>query len=57
MGFLLTLVTIQLMPLLVDAVGWRYAFAALAVGPLLGVVAMARLRRQPDASRLAGGRG
>ena len=57
MGFLLTLITIQLMPLLVDAVGWRYAFAALAVGPLLGVVAMARLRRHPDAKRLAGGRG
>lgn len=56
-GFLLTLITIHLVPLLVDAVGWRWAFAALAPGPFLGVVAMAGLRRRPEAARLASGRG
>ena len=55
-GFLLTLVTIHMMAPLVDLVGWRYAFAVLAIGPFLGVVAMARLRAHPDAARLAGGR-
>ena len=55
-GFLLTLITIHLMPLFVDAVGWKFAFAPLALGPLFGVWAMARLRRHPDAVRLAGGR-
>lgn len=55
-GFLLTLITIRLMPVFVDSVGWRYAFAPLALGPLFGVWAMARLRRHPDAARLAGGR-
>jgi len=55
-GFLLTMVTLHLMPPVVAIVGWRYAFAVLAVGPLLGVVAMARLRAHPDASRLAAGR-
>ncbi|MEQ8353945.1 MAG: MFS transporter [Kiloniellaceae bacterium] len=55
-GFLLTLVTIHLMPLLVEAVGWRLAFAPLALGPLFGVWAMARLRARPEALRLAGGR-
>ena len=39
-----------------DLVGWRYAFAFLALGPFVGVVAMARLRRHPDAVKLAGGR-
>jgi MFS family permease len=43
-GFLLTVVTIQALPLLADAVGWRTAMPLLAIGPLLGVVAMARLR-------------
>jgi MFS family permease len=56
MGFLLTLLTIHLVPALVDAVGWRYAFAFLAIGPIVGVIAMGRLRAHPDAVRLAGGR-
>jgi len=55
-GFLLTLVTIHLMPIWVDWLGWRWAFAPLAVGPFLGVWAMARLRAHPAAARLAGGR-
>ena len=55
-GFLLTLVTIHLLPLVADRVGWRYAFAVLCVGPLLGLVAMGRLRAHPDAARLAGGK-
>ncbi|HEX4883098.1 MAG TPA: MFS transporter [Casimicrobiaceae bacterium] len=56
LGFTLTLATIHLMPVWVDAWGWRYAFAPLAVGPLLGVWAMARLRAHPRAVALAGGR-
>ena len=55
-GFALTTLTIWLIPSAVAAVGWRWAFATLAVGPLLGVVAMARLRATPEAARLAGGR-
>lgn len=56
MGFLLTLTTIHMIPWLAETVGWRYAFAALAAGPLVGVVAMARLRAHPDAVKLANGR-
>jgi MFS family permease len=55
-GFTLTLVTIHLLPVIEARVGWRFAFAPLAIGPYLGVWAMARLRAQPDAARLAGGR-
>jgi MFS family permease len=44
-GFLLTVVTIQAIPLLADAVGWRAAVPLLAVGPLLGAVAMGALHR------------
>jgi MFS family permease len=55
-GFALTTLSIWLIPPIVAAVGWRWAFATLAVGPALGVVAMARLRALPEARRLAGGR-
>jgi MFS family permease len=44
LGFTLTVATIWLMPFFADAVGWRWAFAFLAPGPALGVVAMLRLR-------------
>jgi len=56
LGFMLTLVTIHLMPHFVAAMGWRYAFVPLAIGPAIGVLAMARLRARPEALRLAGGR-
>src|ERR671924_334387 len=44
-GFALTVPTIWFLPFLEDEVGWRWAFAFLAPGPLLGIVAMGRLRR------------
>ena len=56
LGFLLTTVTISLLPLLASAIGWRWSMAALAPGPILGVVAMQALRRRPEATRLANGR-
>ena len=55
-GFLLTNVTIELVPFVAGWVGWRYAFMVLAPGPALGVVAMLRLRSLPDAARIAQGK-
>lgn len=55
-GFLLTVVTIRLLPAWQEALGWRWAFAPLAVGPALGTLSMLRLRARPEAERLAGGR-
>jgi MFS family permease len=56
LGFLLTLITIHALPYVVQALSWRYAFIVLALGPIAGIVAMARLRGLPEASKLAGGR-
>ena len=56
LGFTLTLATIYLVPHWVDAMGWRYAFVPLSIGPAIGVVAMAMLRANPRAVQLAGGR-
>ncbi|MCR5977509.1 MFS transporter [Gordonia jinghuaiqii] len=44
-GFLLTVVSIQIVPYYAELVGWRYAFTILGLGPIVGVVAMAILRR------------
>jgi MFS family permease len=43
LGFLLTMVSIQLIPPLVAVVGWRWAFPVLAIGPALGIAAIRRL--------------
>ncbi|MEX2642319.1 MAG: MFS transporter, partial [Acetobacterales bacterium] len=56
-GFLLTLVTIHLMPVLAGAAGWPLALATLALGPAVGIWAMLALRRRPEAARIAGGKG
>ena len=55
-GFLLTTVSIELVPHFVKLVGWQYAFAILAPGPMLGVLAMLRLRSLPEAAKIAHGR-
>ena len=43
LGFLLTMVSIQLIPPLVAVVGWRWVFPILAIGPALGIAAIRRL--------------
>jgi len=55
-GFLLTMVTIEIIPRLVSVVGWRYAFIALAPGPFLGAFFMLRLRGLPEAVSIAQGK-
>ena len=39
-GFLLTVVTVQVVPIAADLLGWQYAFVLLAPGPVIGAVAM-----------------
>ncbi len=43
LGFLLTTLTIQVVPLIVRVAGWPWAFALLAVGPALGIWSIRRL--------------
>jgi MFS family permease len=53
-GFLLTGATIWLIPVAEQMVGWQWAFAVLALGPLAGIVAMRRLRRLRELVPVAG---
>ena len=52
LGFALTLVSIRLTPILAAHIGWQHAFAPLAIGPLIGLIAMLALhRKQKNAER------
>lgn len=55
LGFLLTVVTIRLLPSLVSRTGWQWAFSLLALGPAVGIWAMYKLRQSPAAFKMAGG--
>ena len=50
-GFLLTMVSIKLVPPMMALAGWRWAFLFLAPGPLLGALAMRKLSSRELAMR------
>lgn len=56
-GFVFTSITILLIGLFdpADGTGWRVAFGLLALGPLVGIAAMWRLRGRPEAVLMANG--
>ena len=55
-GFALTAASIWLLPIVKDSSGWGWAFAMLALGPVVGTAAMLRLRSLPESVNLAGGK-
>ena len=42
-GFLLTMISMRLLPAVAASIGWRWAFLLLVPGPVLGALAMRRL--------------
>ena len=56
LGFLLTVVTIHLVPRLLEGLGWQRVFLILALGPAAGIVSMWRLRGLPEARSMASGK-
>ncbi|HEY3886291.1 MAG TPA: hypothetical protein VGL62_13840, partial [Vicinamibacterales bacterium] len=51
-GFLLTMVSVRLVPPITASVGWQWAFVFLVPGPLLGAWAMKGLMAQGSGPRL-----
>lgn len=49
-GFLVTLVTISVVPVAAELIGWQYAFLILALGPLVGAIAMRSYRQHIEVS-------
>jgi MFS family permease len=45
LGFLLTMLPVQLLPIEARYTGWRWAFVVLALGPVAGIAAIRALRR------------
>jgi MFS family permease len=45
LGFLLTMLPMQVVPAIAQRVGWRWSFVVLALGPAAGIAAIKRLAR------------
>lgn len=54
-GFLITIITIRLIPVIQELIGWDFTFVFLAAGPFMGVIALVKLRKMPESARIAGG--
>ena len=46
-GFAITLVSIQITPVIADQVGWQWAFMFLAMGPIIGAYFMRQVAHRP----------
>jgi MFS family permease len=55
LGFLLTLISIRLLPNIVALIGWQWAFSFLVLGPIIGIWAMLTLRKSPHSLKMADG--
>jgi MFS family permease len=51
MGFLLTMVSIRLLPVVAASIGWQWAFVSLVPGPVFGVMALRGLHDAPRPQR------
>ncbi len=56
-GFIVSAATIWVIPIVEELVTWRWAFSILALGPVVGIAAMLRLKGLPEAREIAGGLG
>jgi MFS family permease len=56
-GFMMTVVTIWLLPILQGMLSWRWAFSLLAIGPVIGIWARLRLKSSPESLKIGGGKG
>ncbi|MHA1932534.1 MAG: MFS transporter [Promethearchaeota archaeon] len=52
-GFAISNITIWLLPFIVELIGWTYGFSLLVLGPIIGIISLIKLRREPDAVKIA----
>ena len=55
-GFALTNVSIWLLPVFVDLIGWQFGFVFLVIGPLFGIYSLIQLRKESDSIKIAQGK-
>jgi len=52
-GFAISNITIWLLPIIVELIGWTFGFSFLVIGPIFGIISLVKLRREPDSEKIA----
>ena len=55
-GFGISLISIELLPNFVNLDSWVFAFTFLSFGPLIGIISLIKLRKEPDSIKLGQGK-
>lgn len=55
-GFAISNITIWLLPIIVELIGWTFGFAFLVFGPIFGIISLIQLRKEPDSEKIALGK-
>jgi len=55
-GFLVTIFSIYLVEFLQSSLGWQWSFDILAIGPVIGIISMLKLRSMPESIKMAHGK-
>jgi MFS family permease len=53
LGFLITIISINLLPIVQIYIGWEWVFTILSIGPVLGVISMVKLRKLENGDKIA----
>ncbi|MDG5787178.1 MFS transporter [Evansella sp. AB-P1] len=49
-GFMITIISINIIPLLESVIGWQLVFSILSIGPILGIISMMKLQHYESVS-------
>jgi len=55
-GFAISNITIWLLPIIVELIGWTFGFTFLVLGPIFGILSLIKLRKEPESKMIALGK-
>jgi len=55
-GFFIAIISIQIVPFVVEQFSWKFAFSFLFMGPVFGIIALLKLRGLPESEKIAHGK-
>ena len=55
-GFAFSNISIWLLPIIVELIGWTFGFTFLVLGPIFGIISLIKFRKESDSEKIALGK-